>query len=377
MEQRFYVLGLALVMSASGCGGDSAMCGEIYDKFKECWVKEMEEHGADESDRDRMPNRKQFVGFCEAAEGDQKEMFKEMHRCSKEADCDARKECEDEVEAARRNKEKLEDIAGHMKKEDWQKAYDECKYATDDYKESEKLEEACEEVFATAVPKLLEKPEAMEDLEQDCQYRGEVKDASPAFAKACADAATGMLEAKKTAAQALRDKGEDDYSTCSRLKELAATVGGDAQTQAEALCNEVSAAPRIKSALDSAKAAISSRSTSVPYDCTYALSSLDSVQPETAWAKARREELVRTCWVEIGKIAIETYLPAATQQNYCTWEITQVRSDAATYKLAGKDAAFDDLLAKTDAMCGPRADAAPAAEVAPVPAPAAIPPDAQ
>jgi hypothetical protein len=354
MEQRFYVLGLALVMSASGCGGDSAMCGEIYDKFKECWVKEMEENGGDERDKDRMPNRKQFIGFCQEAEGEQKEMFKEMHRCAKEPDCEARQECENEVQAARRNKERIEDIASAMKKEDWQKSYDECKYATDEFKESETLKEACEEVFATAVPKLLEKPESMEDIEQDCQYRTELKDASEAFAKSCADAATGLLEAKKKAAQALRDKGEDDYSTCSRLKELAATVGGDAQKQAEALCNEVSAAPRIKSALDAAKAAITARTTSVPWDCTSALSSLDSVQPETEWAKARREELIRTCWIEIGKIAIETYLPAATQQNYCTWELTQVRNDVATYKLAGKDAAFDDLLVKSDAICGAR-----------------------
>jgi hypothetical protein len=333
--------GLALLTVLAACGNDDGVCGQIYDKQKACWEKKAH----DDEDKDDLPTKAEFVAMCKAASGSRKEEVAEMAKCSKEDGCDAIESCMDAAGDARYAKKQLAEITKQIEGGKWDDAFDSCRYASD--KKSVELTAACEKVFTEGIPQILKGAKA-DSVMSACQYSDELKASSPAFKKACTDVLGGAYETKKKEALAARDAGSDDYTKCYDLQTAAAGVSEDAKKEAEAICAELTIATSAKKALDEANANIAGKKAEMSYYCTSAADDLMKVDPKTEWATKTLDAVIKTCFLDLGKVIIETSLPGAT---YCPYVLTQLREYAVTYALAGQDPAFDTALASTDTLC--------------------------
>jgi hypothetical protein len=187
-----------------------------------------------------------------------------------------------------------------------------------------------------------------QDISDACRYSEELKTASPTFAKACGDVAKADLAKKTQAAIAARDNGVEDFAICYDLTSAAEAVSPEEKAKADALCAEVTIAGNAKKGIDEANAAIASGATDISYYCRSAAEELAKLpEPRSEWAQKTFDAVLKTCFLELGKSILDKELP----QKFCTWPITQLREAATTYKLAGKDPAFDERLAKTDKLC--------------------------
>jgi len=104
-----------------------------------------------------------------------------------------------------------------------------------------------------------------------------------------------------------------------------------------------------KTALTEAQAAIDARRSEVSYYCTSALDTLDTLTPKSDWAQKTTDALIKTCFLEAGKVIAEIEL--SSDYPYCSYSLTQVRDAISRYHLAGKDPDFDAAIAKTDKLC--------------------------
>jgi hypothetical protein len=289
-----------------------------------------------------------FIAACKVMEKENKKEIETMAACSKKGSCEEMEECMRAASRAEYAKEQTEEIQKQIKDGKWKDAFDNCRYATDSFKDVPDLAAACDKVFTEGMPKLLAGPDA-EDVSGSCRYADEAKAASPAFAKACADVAKADLEAKKAKALAARDSATDDFAICYDYQSAAEAVSPEAKKEADGLCAEVSIAVNAKKGLDEAKTAIASGGTDISYYCRSAAEELAKLEPKSEWATKTMDEVLKTCFLEHGKVILDK--EASGKLSYCPYSVTQLREAAAAYKLAGKDADFDAKLAKTDKVC--------------------------
>jgi hypothetical protein len=332
---------LSIVSGLAACGSGDGVCGEIYDKRKACWEKEAH----DEDEKDEIPSKEEFVAICKARMRSHKEDIDVMAKCSKEGDCEKIEACESEASDAKYQKKKLDEVNKQMAEAKWDDAFDNCRYVSD--KPSLEMTAACEKVFTEGIPVILKGPKA-DSVMSACQYTEELKKTSPAFKKACTDVMTTAYETKKKEALAARDLGADNYSACYDMQSAAAGVSEEAKKEAEGICAELTLATSAKRALDEANANIAAKKGEISYYCTSSADELTKLEPKTEWSKKKLDEVIKTCFLDLGKVTIEATLPGAT---YCPYVLTQLREYAVTYALAGKDPAFDTALASTDKLC--------------------------
>jgi hypothetical protein len=341
MSSRVLVCSVFLAYLLSACGGDGP-CGEIYDKQKACWEKEAE----DEDDKRKIPSRDMFVAACKIAEKENKKEVETMAACSKKGTCEEMEECMRAASRAEYAKEQVEEVNKQIKEGKWKDAFDNCRYASDSFKDTPDLASACEKVFTEGMPKLLEGEHA-EDVSSACRYSEELKAASPTFATACGGVAKATLEQKTKAAIAARDGAVDDFAICYDLQSAAEAVSPEEKAKADALCAEITIATNAKKGIEEAKAAIAAQSTDISYYCRSAAEELVKMTTKSEWATKVNDEVLRTCFIAHGTVIIDKELPG----KYCSWPLTQLREFSATYKLAELDPAFGTKLATTDKIC--------------------------
>ncbi len=351
MSTRILFIALAITLLAAcglaACGKDGGVCGEIYDKQKPCWDKEAK----DDEDRRDIPSRDEFVAMCTAARGSRKDDVDTMAKCIKKGSCEEMDVCMREASEAEYAAEQAKELEDHIAAGKWSDAFSTCKYASDRFAKEPKLAAGCEKVFTDGLPKLVAAggPGA-EDIVSSCKYSEELVKASPAFQKLCGEIAAGAHEAARKAALAARDEGVDDFEKCYAYKGAAETVSEQAKKDAETVCAEMSAAAAAKAALTEAQAVIAAKKSELPYGCSRAAEALAKLDPKSEWATRTYDEVLKTCYLELGKVMIEVELP---KLEYCPYQLTQLREAVVTYALAGKDPAFDALLAKTNKACKP------------------------
>lgn len=342
MSSRVLAIGVSFAFFLAACGGDGP-CGEIYDKQKACWEKEAK----DEDDKRDIPSRDMFVAACKVMAKESKKEVEMMAACSKKGTCEEMEECMRAASRAEYAREQVDEIGTQVKEGKWKDAFDNCRYASDSFKDVPELGTLCEKVFSEGMPKLLEGEHA-EDVSSSCRYSEELKAASPTFTKTCVDIAKIEYEKKLKAAIAARDNAVDDFQICYDLQTAAEAISPEEKLKAEALCAEVTIATNAKKGIDEANAAIASGSTDISYYCRSAAEELAKLpEPRSQWATKVFDQVLGACFIAHGKVILDK----EAGQNYCTWPITQLREAATTYKLAGKDADFDAKLAKTDKPC--------------------------
>lgn len=333
-----WILGLL-----AACGGGDGVCGEIYDKQKACWEKDENF----EKMKDEMPSKAEFVAMCKAATKSRKEEVDVMAECIKEDGCEAIEACMDKKHDELYAKKRVEELDGYIKEAKWSDAFKECQYAADQMKKDEKLAAACEKVFVEGIPKLTGKD--AEDVTSACRYTEDLKAISPGFKKACEGVMGAEYEAKKKLALEARDQALDDYSRCFDLQSAAEALDAAKKAEAESLCAQINAARSAKQALDEAKASIAAKKAEMSYYCTSAADELKKLDPPNEWTTKTLDEVLKTCFLDLGKVIIEVELPNLS--TYCTYPVQQVREAAATYSLMGKDADFDAAVLKTEKAC--------------------------
>jgi hypothetical protein len=339
MSYRFLVV-LGLL---AACGGGDGVCGEIYDKQKACWEKDENF----EKMKDEMPSKAEFVAMCKAATKSRKEEVDVMAECIKEDGCEAIEACMDKKHDELYAKKRAEELDGYIKEGKWSEGFKECQYAGEQMKKDEKLAAACEKVFSEGIPKLTGKD--LEDVTSACKYTEELRTISPAFKKACEGVMGAEFEAKKKAALEARDQALDDYSRCFDLQAAAESLGDEKKKDAEQICAQINAARSAKQALDEANASIAAKKGEMSYYCTSSAEELKKLDPPNEWSTKKLDEVLKTCFLDLGKVIIEAELP--NMSSFCPYSVTQLREAVATYALLGKDADFDALIGKTEKVC--------------------------
>lgn len=184
--------------------------------------------------------------------------------------------------------------------------------------------------------------EGLEEALGSCKY-SEIEDDE--FKKQCGELLTKSIETTTREIEAIRDRAEDGLGRCFDLKASAEKVSPEALAKAEALCKEVEAARRAKEAIAEATKNAEAGTLEVPYQCAMAVEDLEPLPSD--WAKNRLQEVVRACYVELGK----KILPATVGKvAICEYQVEQVYKAVKKYDL--KDAALDPWIAKAARKCG-------------------------
>jgi hypothetical protein len=294
-----------------------------------------------------MPSKAEFVSMCKAATKSRKEDIDDMAACIKEDSCKAVEECMDKRGDERYAKKRNEEMAEWISEGNWSKAFDECRYGAENMKKDETFKASCEKVFSEGIPKL--QGADAENVKSACSYSDDLKAISPAFTKVCAEVDAKELATRKAAAIAGRDAASEDYALCFDLQTVAERSGEAAKKEAEQICAEISAARTAKQALTEAAANVAASKAEMPYYCKAAAEELAKIQPRSEWTTKKLDEVAKTCFLDLGKIIVAAELPNLS--SWCPYGIEELRGAIATYQLAGKDAALDAELAKTDKVC--------------------------
>lgn len=332
MKQHGLILvALSLAAGGGGCGNE---CEAIAEKMLEC--SENKPEGIDKG---------QLEAACElmmSSDEGKKELAAEA-KCAKLKTCDEYNKCM----GGARAEQAAERVAKEAADGKWEDALMSCRINVDEYKTNDKLKSTCDDVFKKGIPALIAAGKG-DDAMSSCRYSDDLLEASAAFKEACGKAAGGALEDAKKKAMEFRDKGKDDFGTCSDLKELAEKAGGDNVKLAEQLCGEMKFAERAAKGIESAKANITAKKGDLPFECKYAMEGYDEMTEKSEWVEKRVAEVLKTCYIELGKVLIEVELPKA---RICGFQIRNLREAADKRQLKGKDPAFDEALAKTDKLC--------------------------
>lgn len=331
----FAVVVLAAAAS-SACGKE---CEAIANKVVEC-----EESGGG------GPDKGQIEAACELmmASDEGKKELEETAKCAKLESCEEYKACQ----AGARAGQAADRIAKEASEGKWEDALMSCRVNVEEYKASDKLKAACDKVFTEGLGALIEGGKGEEAMSA-CKYSDDLLAASDVFKAECSKAASGALEGATKKAVAFRDEGKDDYGACSDLKELAAKADGSEAGEntkaAEQLCAEMKVAGDAAEGMKEAKANIAAKKADLPFGCERAREGFGKMAEKSDWSKAKLAEVLQTCYVDLGKTMIEKELP--NMKYICPFQIKKVRKAIEEHGLKGKDAALDELLAKTDKKC--------------------------
>lgn len=320
-----WTLGLLVSLLAPiGCGKDE--CEVIYEAESKCRGKE--------GDKDR------FMTACAAAKSEEPEEFAVAAKCAKEDSCEAMKACQKAARGAKRAKE----VAAAVSAGKWKDAWDDCTIIPEYYGDPS-FKAECLKVFAEAPTKL--SAEELRTAGFRCENGKEIAAAVPEFKQTCEKMNSGKLAAATAAVTKARDTGVRDYKACFELETAAKTAGGDAVAKAKTLCDEASKADDAKKGMESAREYAKAEKKSFPYQCSSVPKDLDAIGTE--WAKAKKDELLKACYVELGKVVIDA---SAKDAKYsCPYGITQVLEANKLHDLATKFPELAEVLGRLPEKC--------------------------
>jgi hypothetical protein len=316
---------LAALAASIGCGGGGD-CEAIYEAEVKC--------------RGKGGDKAEFMKACEAAKKEEPDEFAAAAKCSKESSCEAMKACGKKARAAQRGKDVAKALSAGKVKDAWE----DCTLSADYYADASYKAE-CAKVFAAAPAKL--SADERRSAGYSCSSGDDIKKVAPEFAKACADMSAGEVKSLMEAALKARDTGVRDFKTCIELERAAKDAGGDAAAKAKTLCEEADKAEAVKKGIEDAKAKAKARSSDFPYECKSLPGELDAIGTE--WAKQKREELLKACYVELGAVVVD--IESKEAKYGCPYRITQLKEAAAQFDLATKFPELGELLKKLPPKC--------------------------
>lgn len=325
MMKSVWLVGLLVsLLAPTGCGKDE--CEVIYEAESKCRGKE--------GDKDR------FMKACAEAKSEEPEEFAVAAKCAKEESCDAMKACQKAARGAKRAKE----VAAAVTAGKWKDAWDDCTIIPEYYADAS-FKAECLKVLAEAPAKL-----SADDLRSAafrCDSGKEIADAVPEFKQTCAKMNTGKLTAATAAVTKARDTGVRDYKACHDLESAAKAAGGDAVAKAKTLCDEAGKAEDARKGIESAREYAKAEKKSFPYQCSSVPKELDAIGTE--WAKAKKDELLKACYVELGAVVIDA--SAKDAKYVCPYGITQVLEANKLHDLATKFPEMAQALTRLPAKC--------------------------
>lgn len=320
------VAAMVLGALALGCGNDE--CEQIYEMESKC--------GGMKGNKDA------FMKVCSAVKEKNPEEFKEAAACAKAGSCEEMQACE----AAARGKKRAKEVAQTVAEGKWREAMDDCTFMPEYFADAT-FKAECLKVFSEAPPKL--SAEDRKSLVYRCsgETGKELEKMVPEFGAMCAKIVSEQLAALTEAVTKARDTGENDYTTCFSLRELAKQAGPDAVAAAETLCTEVDLAAKVKKGLSDVASSISKKQTLMPYSCRMTVDELGELGSE--WAKARQAELLKACYVDLGAIIVE--VSAKDAKYMCPYAITEWKKGVEKFSLAAAYPEINAMTAKLPAKC--------------------------
>ncbi len=324
-------IAIALVSTmAVGCGKDD--CERIYEMETKCSTES----------KSSFPAKEVFVAACKAAKGtkDAAEVD-DMLACAKKSSCDEYKACG----KGTRGKKRARKITASMADGKLADAWESCTLSADYYADPT-FKSECTKVFAADASKLTEAE--LSSIGTRCSYDKELLAASAELATACKSIAAKRVTSLMAAATKLRDTGGDGFKECAELSSAAESAGGDLAKQAKVVCDEVDAGRTVTKGIEDAKANAAAKKAEFPYQCSTSPDELDKLG--TPWAKAKRDEIIKACYVDLGLVVIAAKGADGAEYS-CPYEITQVKDASTKYGLAAKYPELVAALAAAPKTC--------------------------
>jgi len=308
----------------AGCGDSSAskMCNALAKKAEQC--------SDDKDDKDSSKSGA-MIAACVAMVEKDPEIKAEVagsYECTKKESCDEFKQCEKDRRQKRRldklvkgKPSKIEDDCRYLDKKMitpevtkacsaalahniteaskegakvkcWELKRLTKRYGNDEQKK--KTESICAKAeSAKALAKLKENADDPAKLAQQCSYTSEKKFTDD-VKKLCASALT-HYETKIKKATASGEKLK--YDVCYRANSLAKKFGAKREAEMKEVCGASKAAVEIKKAMDKAAASITDGKGQIPYECRWALRTLNKLK-DSDWKKAQATALIKKCYVD-------------------------------------------------------------------------------
>lgn len=165
--------------------------------------------------------------------------------------------------------------------------------------------------------------------------------------EACDEAMPMLLASLRAKVEGVRDEASPpDLEACNDLRVAAKRVSADEVKAAERLCKEARVASLVGKALTDARAFTDAKKTDdLPYECQGAVEELDRI--DSAWAKDKRDEVIKACYHELGIVVLTARLPNMTLS--CDYTVEQVYQAVKTHGLTGPK--LDPLIAKASKLC--------------------------
>jgi hypothetical protein len=273
-------------------------CRQVFERLRVCAGPE------EKADLDR--DRNDEIGACASREFGHPEDYRAMSECALRAGCDEFRACVEAVSRRIRLRSTMIDISRALRnKSAWRTTVgspDEALASCSrHYAEDEELAALCDELYGAVV----------------ADYRAELEE--------------------------LRDIGASVASVRCKLRlekaERAAAPGVD---ELRLLCDEIEAGREASATLSNVALARAYETQEVPASCAATLERLGRLA--TPWARGRREEVVRECYVEYGA----SLLPRMIARKQCR-ELGEVVPHLAP--LAAEDPALAKALAKAARAC--------------------------
>lgn len=335
----FAALTTVALLPLSGCGGP---CDTFVDMELKCSDKTK-----DMPDEIRSLAADMMADMCKkavAGEGGGMLMkaddTKAGVKCAEAAggDCGKYTECQQ----AREVKKVITELEEAKKAAEWHKGSSTCRYQ-DELHDNADFAKACDEFFAAALDAHVKKQDTF-SIENTC--KGKWYEKSATLKKTCGDIQTKMREEFKKALIAIRDGAATDniYQACRNYEEAAEQVSAEEKTKAEALCAEAKLGQRVAKAMEEVKKAKADPKT-IPYPCNKLPEELGKLEGD--WAKGKRDEVVKACWLELGTAVLKIEVPKLT--TFCAHKVKKVLEHVAKFSVKGGE--LDALVAKAKTVC--------------------------
>jgi hypothetical protein len=355
------ILCCVALTSLGGCNGKS---GEA-DKKPEINCESFVEKINNCSKKDMPPERKEkFIAECKADQALDAKAYEPLLACASADSCDAFEKCGKEADKAvdkalapakvrkdiadkkikdSRYRYRCPDMVAGVAKKDEEAPSPEMMAACKEFTVAFFAEEAVAIAADTKAKKFKDS-----EYRFDCEkaIKGDNKAATDDYKKACTALYTAWSDDLTTAITKTRDTATADtknmHTECYELEKNSELLSGaDGKKKAETLCEEQ------KLAIDAAKLNaevdkyIAEKKTTSYYGCKSVAENLDKLG--TDFAKTKKDAILKKCFIDHGKVILEVELP--NMKSFCPFQIKNLVKSFNENKLAGKDPAFDALIA--------------------------------
>jgi hypothetical protein len=256
--------------------------------------------------QDDKPGREQLITECATEQYGRADDYRALSECAELAGCDELRACMKAIGGRFERRSTMVDIVRALRnRRAWSSPFGRPDEALGScfrrYAEDEELAALCDELYAAMLS----------------EYRRELAE--------------------------LRDSGTSVASSrCKVLQENADRMPAPAGDEVRALCEEIAVGLEVNSTLSNIALAKSYETQEVPASCATTIERLE--RAATPWAKGRREEVVRECYVEYGR----SLLPRMIARKQCR-ELGEVVPHLSP--LAAEDRALATTLAKAGRAC--------------------------